>query len=529
MVQTLWWLIFARVLALAVKCGTHTSCGECASNSSWTGANCRWCPLPKDLKCHAEGSPLNPCSSAQDITDVSRCANANTDKPSQVHIALGGEGAMTISWQTNNPTATSTVVWGLVLLGETTVGDAVQYLPPATHHHVTLTGLSPSTVYHYKCGDSKGGYSKIFSFKSAPPPNTAFSASVFGDWGYGANGNAFETRRQLEKIKNDVDLTWHLGDIGYADDAFLHDATGFEYENVYDGWMNWIENISATKPYMVTPGNHESECHSPACLASSTYRHSLNNFSAYNARWRMPAAASQARKGQNLWYSFDYGLAHFVSLNTETDFPGAGEETSGDSNLLPAGGFGEKGELVKWLEADLAKADTNRANTPWLFVGGHRPIYDAAASDSVMQTTFEHLFIKYNVDAYFAGHKHSYASSFPTCNNNVSSHSFKLPTCPVYVLVGGAGCDEMKVPASSPLDKQITLGGAHAHHKQYRLDNTSFDDVETGTPPPPWNKFADVSNYGTGILEVFNSTTARWRYVLSHNGSVKDEIVIQKL
>lgn len=424
---------------------------------------------------------------------------------------------MTISWHTNSPTKTSTVVWGITtLLGNTNTGDATQYLPPSTHHHVTITGLTPSTMYQYRCGDDEGGYSKLFSFKSAPPIKTAFSASVFGDWGFGSNGNAFDTRIHLEKIKDDVDFTWHLGDIAYADDAFLHDAAGFEYENVYDGWMNWIENISAHKPYMVAPGNHESECHSPACLASSTYRHSLANFSAYNARWRMPSKASEAREHQNLWYSFDFGLAHFVSLNTETDFPGAGEEHKGDSHLLPAGGFGENGELLKWLEADLAQANANRANVPWLFVGGHRPIYDAIASDTVMQKTFEKLFMQYGVDAYFAGHQHSYASSWPTCNNTVSAKSFDQPKCPVYVLVGGAGCDEMKTDASD----------GHGH-KQYRLDNSSYDDVATGTNP--WNKYADTGNYGTGVLDVYNSTHARWRYLRSKDGSMQDEIIIKKL
>jgi hypothetical protein len=39
---------------------------------------------------------------------------------------------------------------------------------------------------------------------------------------------------------------------------------------------------------MVLPGNHESECHSPACLLDSTYKHALQNFTAYNARFRMP-------------------------------------------------------------------------------------------------------------------------------------------------------------------------------------------------------------------------------------------------
>ena len=42
-------------------------------------------------------------------------------------------------------------------------------------------------------------------------------------------------------------------------------------------------------------------------------------------------------------------------INTETDFPGAGEETTGDGNMpwLPAGHFAPDGAYMAWVEADL--------------------------------------------------------------------------------------------------------------------------------------------------------------------------------
>ena len=47
--------------------------------------------------------------------------------------------------------------------------------------------------------------------------------------------------------------------------------------------MNWMQNLTASVPYMVSVGNHESECHSPACLVDGKAA-ALSNFSAYVER-----------------------------------------------------------------------------------------------------------------------------------------------------------------------------------------------------------------------------------------------------
>ena len=52
----------------------------------------------------------------------------------------------------------------------------------------------------------------------------------------------------------------------YIDDAFAHDPMHFVYEEAYNGYLNWLQNLTATMPYMVSPGNHESECHIAQCL-----------------------------------------------------------------------------------------------------------------------------------------------------------------------------------------------------------------------------------------------------------------------
>ena len=83
---------------------------------------------------------------------------------------------------------------------------------------------------------------------------------------------------------------------------------------------------------MVSAGNHESECHDPYCLLHlDSVGHHLDNFSAFNTRFRMPATESGGIL--NMWYSYDWGPVHVCNINTETDFPGAGEEKTGDAHM----------------------------------------------------------------------------------------------------------------------------------------------------------------------------------------------------
>lgn len=69
--------------------------------------------------------------------------------------------------------------------------------------------------------------------------------------------NSYNTRAAIDRRYNEYELIWHLGDISYADDAFLHHLTEFYYEKTWNEYMSWMENVTAYKPYMVLPGNHE--------------------------------------------------------------------------------------------------------------------------------------------------------------------------------------------------------------------------------------------------------------------------------
>ena len=246
---------------------------------------------------------------------------------------------------------------------------------------------------------------------------------------------------------------------------------------------------------MVSPGNHEAECHSPACVVNPVYGLPLSNFTAYNARWHMPSDVSGGRS--SMWYSFNVGPAHFVTINTETDFPGAGEEEKGDSGIpwLKAGGFGEEGEYLKWLEADLKRADEGRkaGGRRWLLVGGHRPY------DSIHESGITELLEKYEVDIYFAGHSHSYARTLDEENK------------PMYVVVGGAGCDEMGPPLGSiMLGPDFQLGEELYGKENFVGDGSSI--------------LSD--RLSIGKLDV-SEAELKWSLIDSTTGDILDTVMIK--
>jgi len=444
------------------------------------------------------------------------------EAPSQIHLAYGDHldangyaTSMRVSWFTDGATA-STVQWWLV--GSTHVsssdGTSVCYMKGSGYHHkAQMLNLTGGQAYVYRVGDTTSSSWSANQTLTAPSqdPDAPFAMSIFGDWGWldstqrpmkvAVDGlqkhwSATETRTWLESAKDKgiYSSLWHLGDIGYVDDAFAHTPLEFGYEKAYNGFMNWIQNISAVMPYMVSVGNHESECHSPACLSTELRSHSLRNFSAYNARWNMPAASSKGV--QAMWYSWNQGPVHFISINTETDWPGASEEKVGDGGFLPAGAFGRDGEFIAWLEADLAAATASRTLRPWIVVGGHKPLGNMAKSP------FMALLTKYGVDLYVAGHSHSYARSWPTrASGELETYHrenhYHASQGLAEVVVGGAGCEEMNNVGS-----ESSLSSSRAVYATNKL--------------------------ATGVLNVLNKSAVHWVLYSSSKGVVLDELYLTK-
>lgn len=452
-----------------------------------------------------------------------------TDIPSQVHIALAGKTAdgdsngMAVTWHTFEETKTSIVKFG-TKSGEYTsqVSGTASVYYQTFNHHAVLSDLAPETKYYYIVGDEATNvWSKEYTFTSASlnKDTRNFSFFVFGDLGV-VNGE--ETAKYINDNINDVSLVWHAGDVSYADDSFLHKGCVFKfcYEDTINQYLERVEPWASKVPYMVLPGNHEADCHDPACLTDSEKRVKLSNFTSYNHRYDMPSKESSGVL--NMWYSFNYGNVHFISLDTETGYPGANEETR---YIMPCGGFGDQ---LSWLENDLIEANKNRDKRPWVFASGHHPMYHGASVNPEFQAAIEDLFNKYKVDMYFAGHEHSYERDYPVYNGKVDENAteklYSNPSYTTHILIGGAGNDEMHkikyvqgVLDPSPEDRPLK--------RISKLKKPDNDEDDIGE----WTVKVDRDNHvGIGKVHIIDDNTLQFDYIRTMTGEVYDSFQIVK-
>lgn len=186
-----------------------------------------------------------------------------------------------------------------------------------------------------------------------------------------------------------------------------------------------------------------------------------NAFAAYNTRYVMqPASVVPAANGSaNLYYSYDHGPVHWISLCSELDL------SMGSPQWV-------------WLQTDLAAVANNRNVTPWLIVTIHRPIYstDTSEYDShspgcPFSVALEPSFKTYGVDLVLQGHEHCYERSAAVFNGTVlqTGPQYVNPGAPVYIVAGMSG---------------------------------AFQRETFVTPTPAWSAVAFQNVYGFGRLTI---------------------------
>ncbi|XP_027097832.1 probable inactive purple acid phosphatase 2 [Coffea arabica] len=380
--------------------------------------------------------------------------------PEQVHLALTGRvGEMRVMFVTHDGKDNS-VRYGLTRgKMEQTVGarvlryeredmchapatDSVGWRDPGYIHDGVMTDLRKGKRYYYQVGSDSGGWSDIFSFVTPNAHLKETIAFLFGDMGTSTPYTTFDRTQEessstLKWISRDIDaigdkpaFVSHIGDISYA--------RGYSW--LWDNFFNQIEPVASKVPYHVCIGNHEYDWPSQPWKpdwASSVYGKDGGGECGvpYSLRFNMPGNSSEltgtrAPATKNLYYSFDFGVVHFVYMSTETNF-------------LPGS------DQYNFLKHDLESVDRER--TPFVVVQGHRPMYSTCHRPKevpLKEKLVEHiepLLVKNKVSLVLWGHVHRYERFCPlnnfTCGSLGKNGDHNWEAYPVHVVIGMSGQD----------------------------------------------------------------------------------------
>jgi fibronectin type 3 domain-containing protein len=285
-----------------------------------------------------------------------------------------------VSWWTNIATS-GTVNYGIASTSEHSVND-----PTGTvqHHQVTLTGLSGGTTYKYSV--VSGPVSSGASFTTAAAPGTTFSFAAIGDFGGGSGG---ETQNANNIAGAGTSFIQTLGDNIYPSAGLPDPNFATTYSDFDARFFKQFGTAVKSQPFFPANGNKEY----------------YGDGEFWNA---FPMLGTN-----HAWYSYDWGNAHILVVDSEQQFtPGTPQ--------------------YSFIQNDLA---THQSAT-WRIVAIQRPPYSSSSASSSslpVQQYLVPLFEQYNVQLVLSGNSHNYERSYPLRGGNVVSSGG------VTYVVSGAG------------------------------------------------------------------------------------------
>lgn len=310
------------------------------------------------------------------IVFVSACTSLGfADIPQGPYLQNVTNNGVTVCFTSTGPDAT--VEYGL----DDTYGNQV-YSETSPLFQVRLEGLSAGTVYHYRV-TSGGDVTEDKEFTTAVNPGDAFLFCAYGD-----NRNP---TAQMEAIANGMadelpDFVINTGDLVLLDEIF-----GIKIVTEWQVFFAKTGALISQAPLFAIRGNHDE--------ATDFFEQFMDN----------PTASS----GNEYYYSFDYGNAHFLALDSTLDVC--------------------SGAQLAFVESDLAA----HAGSGPLFVFFHHPPFSNGTHGGSQSThdCWAPLFQEYGVDIVFCGHDHLYTryDTYPVDSDVPGINGV------TYVVTGGGG------------------------------------------------------------------------------------------
>jgi hypothetical protein len=258
--------------------------------------------------------------------------------------------SVAVGWATNM-TSSSRVVCG---------GKAFRSRTTGLYHRVVIAGLRPGKTYRYAVEASAPGQkarTAAYLFHTPPARLASWSFAVFGDTRSGHQAH----RSVVAAILRASPRPWLAVNTG---DLVAEGSKAPEWDTFFD-----IErSLLATLPYYPCMGNHEQD---------SQFYYDL---------FPVPSGGGPHRRA---WYSFRFGGALFVGLDSEKDLAAQ----------------------APFLEAQAGEAEKNGVR--WKFAFFHEPAYSSGTHGGSVpiQNAWVPVLRKHRFTAVFCGHDHVYEHS----------------------------------------------------------------------------------------------------------------------
>jgi hypothetical protein len=373
--------------------------------------------------------------------------------PEQVHLGLPSDPStgLSVLWVDALPEPDAGVTLRLPSGPKEVPAQLVPGPGAGFVYEARLTGLPPAAALDYSVGG------RSFTLHTAPQGPARFRFVALGDTGITEQAHA--TVEHVQHLA--PDFVVHAGDLAYAEGD----------PAVWQQWFAMVEPVAARVPWVTALGNHETYTGPEEGPVAPPRRveHSPLEVAFYLQRFGLP--------GNEKWFSFDWGGAHIVALDTYTEDWGQGYPDA----------------EVAWLRQDLDA----HADAAWSIVFLHETPYSSEAyadgtfygGDRVREAFFPVL-EAHGVDLLIAGHVHNYERTFPMRGGEPTRTDpgpYREGDGLVVLTTGGGGrslYDEWKEPAPAWSAKRAAV-------YEVALVDVSPERIEVTAVPTAGDAFED--------------------------------------
>lgn len=428
-----------------------------------------------------------------------------------------GPTSIIVCWRTDMPTG-SRVYYGQSFGSRANYADGDSL---TTEHRVKIIGLSPRTKYYYAIGTPatvlRGDIRMHFTTAPDPANPAPVRLWAIGDFGHGnvAERLVRDSYLAFAAASRPADLQLWLGDNAYQD------GTDDEFQTKVFDSINGYHHVFMNLPFAPSPGNHDwhsicpwqGPCNTDPYLQSGPYLDIIEP----PTEGQLGGVPSHLK----LFYSFDYGDIHFISLNSEL------------GSLTPAynwvGVFNNDtsftSPMIEWLKNDLASTSKK-----WKIAFWHQCPYsgqgDFTEPGSLQFFTFatrKHfnpILERFGADLVLTGHDHNYQRSYLIHG----LYDFKASFTPDMIINGGSGNDSLGEAYVKYTDGPLAGKGT-----VYAVVGNSSGS-NSATPPIDhpviyWGQACDTC-YGSLIVDI-DGDRLEGRYLTAY-GEILDRFTILK-